>query len=289
MRIRRPIVYLLVSLSVLVLAGAAHAQTPRILLVGDSWVDQAWSARAFQTALQNKGLGQFEEVGGATTIGGSTAAQWATAPYLALITNALAANPSVDIVHLSIGGNDFLGAPPGTDLITLATQILNDIATVVAHIQSVRPGIRIAQSTYDYLPGGTFNTESAALSQLMINQAAGIPDYFILDQLGVLQHVFGYPPNFAAGAVPLPGGYPGYTPLAGGDPAFGSDPALFDDAIHPSDPGYVALAEHGIDEFYEVWLLGAAPVPGLGGAGLGVLAAVLAGSGSRGARALRAA
>ena len=265
------------------LASGAQAQTKRILLVGDSWVAQAWTAGAFTTALANKGLSQYQVEGGSTTIGGSTAAQWATQPYLDLITAGLQANPTIDIVHISIGGNDFLGAPPGSDLLVIGAQILTDTQTVVDHILSIDSNLTVAQASYDYIPAG-FTNESAAITQLLINQASLTPRYFVINNLGLLHHVFGYPPNFSAGTTPLPGGYPSYTPLQGGNPAFAGDPAVFADTIHPNTAAYVALAEHAIDEFYMAWLTRAA-VPALGGFGVALLSAALAIVAARRARA----
>jgi lysophospholipase L1-like esterase len=274
----RRVLPLSLAVLALCLAGAASAATPRILLVGDSWVAQAWASRVFQTALISKGLGDFEEKGDVTAIGGTTAAQWATAPYLQLITDELVANPEIDIVHLSIGGNDFLGAPAGTDILVLAAQILADTQTVVDHILAIRPQARVVHSSYDYIPAG-YNTEQGLLLQLLINQAAATPGSFVLNNLGVLHHVFGYPGQFLPGETPLPGGYPGYVPLQGGDPAFVGHPDNFVDQIHPNTTGYLALADHAIDEFYMPWL--APPVPVLGLPGLAALAMVLGVSGRR--------
>jgi lysophospholipase L1-like esterase len=272
----------LMSLGILLLlfgtAGAASAATARILLVGDSWAQQAWAARAYQTALVSQGLGQWEEKGDVTAIGGTTAAQWATAPFLQLITDELTANPQIDIVHLSIGGNDFLGAPPGADILVLAAQILADSQTVVDHILSIRPNARVSHASYDYIPAG-FNAEQGLLIQLLIDQAALTHRSFVLNNLGVLHHVFGYPGEFLPGQTPLPGGYPDYVPLQGGDPLFPGHPDNFDDAIHPNDASYVVLAEHAIDEFYAEWL--APPVPSFGPTGLFVLALCVAISGRR--------
>jgi len=244
-------------------ASSAGAQESRILLVGDSWVDQAFAAGAFDIALQNEGLGQFSSEGAVTAIGGTTAAQWATAPFLALIDGELATHPTIDIVHLSVGGNDFLGAPPGTDIVALAVQILDDIDTIVAHIHGIDPSIKVVIANYDYVPA-SFNAELAVITQLMIDQASVTPNAFALNYMGVLHHAFGYPGEFAAGATPLPGGYPSYIPLQGGDPAFPGHPDFFDDAIHPNDPSYVRLAEHAVDEFYAQFL-DPPPVPALPG------------------------
>lgn len=91
---------------------SAQAQTPRILVVGDSWTP-AMPSR-IQSVLNGLGLGEYTAVGGSTTLGGTTAAQWASPSYLALITQELTDHPTIDIVHLSMGGNDMLGSSPSS-------------------------------------------------------------------------------------------------------------------------------------------------------------------------------
>ena len=251
---------LLVSI---LMAGTVQAQEKRILLVGDSWVAQAWAAGAFQTALANKGLSDFGVEGGSTTIGGSTAAQWATAPYLALITAKINAHPTIDIFHLSMGGNDFLGAPGGIDLATLANQMISNQITVVNHIRSLKPNAKITIGTYDYTPGGENNAGQAVLAALAINAASSIADCYVLNQLGALHSLLGFGGLFAPGTTPMPGNWPAYQPLQGGDPALGGDPAAWADSIHPTSASYVVLAEHAIDTYYRSWLTRAAAVPAL--------------------------
>lgn len=251
------------TLSVFLPVAAAWAQTPRILLVGDSWAARAWQSRAFETALENKGLSRFVEKGDVTTIGGTTAADWATEPFLERITEELEANPSVDVVHLSIGGNDFLqsGASGGLEALPILAGILRDTRRVVDHIRSVRPEARIAYAVYDYVPAGDgFAFELGLLARAIRLQARSVPGYFLLNNLGVLHHAFGYPGAFGPGETPLPGGYPRYRPFLGGDPDFPGSPEVFDDPIHPSDAGLVRLAEHAIDAFYGEWL---APTVGI--------------------------
>ena len=235
----------------------AAEQTTRILLVGDSWAARAWRTRAFRTALENKGIPQFEEKGDVTAIGGTTSSDWATAPYLDRITEELLAYPTLDIVHLSIGGNDFLQARPANlfDALVILLRVLCNTRTVVEHIHSVRPEARIAYATYDYVPAGNgFAFELGVLAIAVAFQAQAVPDYFLLNDLGVLHHEFGFPGAFGPGDRPLPGGYPLYQPLLGGDPSFPGSPDLFDDPIHPNETGLVALAEHAINEFYGDWL-----------------------------------
>ena len=104
---------LLCGLLLLGVGGGARAQDPtvRILLVGDSWPGFMWAERSLRTALNAAGLGTYEEKGDVTAIGGSRASDWAQPAWLQLITDEIGANPTIDIVHLSIGGNDILGGP----------------------------------------------------------------------------------------------------------------------------------------------------------------------------------
>ncbi len=257
MRNRAVIVLVLVLVVATLVPDIAAAGTPRILLVGDSWAARAWRTRAFRTALENKGLAQFEEKGDVTAIGGTTSADWASPPFLERISEELENYPTLDIVHLSIGGNDFLqaGVTSPIEALPILLRILRNVRTVVAQIHAVRPEARIAYATYDYVVAGDgFALELGALATAIRFQARTDPSYFLLDDLGVLHHDFGYPGAFGPGETALPGGYPRYRPLLGGDPHFPGSPDLFDDPIHPNETALVALAEHAIDEFYGEWL-----------------------------------
>lgn len=123
---RRWIVVALVA-TCLLFSFQSDGATRRILLVGDSWPMfmwrgdfggfTFWTGRAFQETLIEKGLGQWEEYGDWTAIGTSMAWEWgqnlpAVHPSGAigridLVCRALRENPTIDIVHLSLGGNDY--------------------------------------------------------------------------------------------------------------------------------------------------------------------------------------
>lgn len=116
-------VLLLVMLTALIVAPDAGAATRRILLVGDSWPMfmwdglGLWTGRAFQDSLIDKGYGQWEELGGCTSIGTSQATEWASnspticggssVGRLDVVRETLLDNPTIDIVHVSLGGNDY--------------------------------------------------------------------------------------------------------------------------------------------------------------------------------------
>ncbi|MEE2663843.1 MAG: SGNH/GDSL hydrolase family protein [Myxococcota bacterium] len=244
------------ALGLLVAPSGANAQTERILLVGDSWLSQSCDDGVFDTALANKGFFQQSSVCAATTIPGSTAAQWAST-NLGLITTELTSNPTVDIVHLSMGGNDAaIYAGQGQTPEQYVPIILADIQIVVDHILSIRPSARISIWPYDYTLVSN-NLGIGYLAQELINLAALTPGFFVLNTAGVLHHTFGFPlgsPAFNPGDTPLPGSYPNYAPLLGGDPNQQADPVTFRDAVHPTEASYIALAEFGIDEFYASWI-----------------------------------
>ncbi|MEM6454322.1 MAG: hypothetical protein AAF772_04435 [Acidobacteriota bacterium] len=132
---------------------------PRVLLVGDSWTEFMWVNRNVRDMFAAQGRADLVELGGATTISGSTAEDWVTPGNLAEITDALANNPTIDVVQLTIGGNDFLAGQSGGGWFAgiddvsrdaLLAQITGDVGTVIDHILGLDPNIWIVLSLYDY-------------------------------------------------------------------------------------------------------------------------------------------
>jgi lysophospholipase L1-like esterase len=142
--------------AVLAAAAPAAAQTPRVLLVGDSWAAFFWQTEALSQTFAAHGHPEFVERGAVTAISGSTAAEWTDPAFLQLITDELAAHPTIDIVQITLGGNDFLdGEPDGwyvgiPDPEALYAEIVADVATVVDHTLALDPDLRILVSGYDY-------------------------------------------------------------------------------------------------------------------------------------------
>ncbi len=234
----------------------AEAQTARILVVGDSWTPAMLSR--IQIVLDDLGLSGYTVEGDLTTRGGSTAAQWATPTWLGYITTELTANPTIDIVHLSMGGNDYLGALPDTpeELAALVESVFDDIDTVVAHILSIRPNARVALCSYDYVADEGHNDALGLFAQTAVARTATNPNYFYINNLGLMHYAYGYPGEFGPGETPFPGGYPDYDPLMGGDPSLPGPPEALADSIHLTWDGYLVLAERCVNEFYADWLMG---------------------------------
>ncbi len=274
----------------LIWPGLAPAQSPaadsaserggtvKVLMVGDSWAEFMWVAGSLRTIFAANGHPEILEEGGTTAISGSTAAEWAQPEFLALISDALANHPEVEVVQLTIGGNDFLAGQPGggwhtgmsaEDFTALQAQVLGHAETVVDHILSIRPGLHVLLSQYDYtnfvdslLPQcpGTFN-DLGQPTPLQINTAAtqlqDQVEAFAATRsrvtsvrfLGLMQFHFGFPDEgIEPGDLIPPGDLSRPSPL----------PSMFlqSDCFHLGGSGYDLIAQHLWDGFYALQLTG---------------------------------
>jgi hypothetical protein len=265
-------------------AGAAEEKSmedavPRILLVGDSWAGFMYAFSSLDSVAPQFGLERWVQVGNETAIMGSKASQWVLQPEKqeALI-RMLDLYPTVDIVHLSLSGNDFLfgsetlpGKPRWRPSQTPAENeaifdnIVADIRTIIELILGHRPDIRIAICGYTYghrdLGGTTVEQGQLAFAALEQKKLALAGEYDRVEyvhNLGLMQHLYGITdaePPIAAGVAPFPGSYPDYLPFPGGLPPYKAPVAMFiDENIHLNQPGYEDVARRCFDEFYEEWL-----------------------------------
>lgn len=251
-------------LLVLALPGVALADTPRIMLVGDSWAWYPWLSRSFQKALDEAGLGEYEEVGMYTAIPGSTSKQWTNPQWLEQVRKELEAYPTVDIIHLSLGGNTFLrgwhGGMPEAERDKLFQSVVDDIEVVINFVQKVRPGIRVAICNYDYVNDTNnstvpeLNQAGMILSGMKIELAKRMENVEFIQNYGLMQHHFGIPGVAAPGEAPMPGQAPDFEPFPGGLKDQGNPPAAMLDKIHLSPEGYDILARHCVDVLYKKWL-----------------------------------
>jgi lysophospholipase L1-like esterase len=258
----------------LLMSSTAFAVT-RVLLVGDSWTQCMWDNKNLRDDWASRGFSTVIEDGDTTAIGGTTAAWWAQSANLALITAELNANANLDIVHLSMGGNDFLaGQSAGgwykgmgsTAEENLMDAIKANIDTVIQHILSVRPTASIVICSYDYI--NLWDTLGIQANQLMwanlgqpspreLNDALrklgdhqrqlGVSygdDVTYVNNWGQMHEWTGYNYVFAAGQYAAPWGHPSYP----WERACGANNG--DDAIHLSDAGYDKIADRCWTSFY---------------------------------------
>ncbi len=260
--------------------GGADSET-RVLIVGDSWAEFTWIFGSLDLAFDRAGFPDIAAKGDVTAIGGSTASQWREPGYLALIDQELAANPEIDVIHLCIGGNDFLYEWNTSMTLEeeedLFQRILTDIGAVIEYILIGYPGIQIVFCGYDYpnleeirewdpmtwflwfsmgMPDPvTINDAMIRMSELVIDGGLEVPSLHVINHMGLMQWVFGYPGHgIPPRSLPLPGNEPsGYEPLAGGDPTLPSPPEAMLDGIHLGFRGYNCIALSCTYYFYHGW------------------------------------
>jgi hypothetical protein len=161
----------------------AELITPRLLLAGDSWAQYMWDDASHNEQFDRYGHAEKRAVsrslgsdpgpgytGPEYAISGSEARQWANTasyPWIANMVADLQANPTIDRVLLSIGGNDVLAGRsgggwykqmdldvPGSEA-ALFEQIRVHTLQIVDAALAVRPDLRVIVSSYDY---PNFNT-----------------------------------------------------------------------------------------------------------------------------------
>lgn len=252
----------------------AYAAEPvkRILIVGDSWAasitaenrDGFPSPDVFDDTLQANGLGAWETQGKVTAWGGRKASDWAKPENLAQIKRELETYATIDMVHLIIGGNDYLSAVNKPEFRGLTAEergaiwdgVVKNIQAIVDACLAVRESIRVVIADYDYLDAKaaeTFwkmnfhgasphdlNTWFVELGDKKKALAGKTDRCEYVNNWGTLQFWFGTP----AQGVPLPGG----------DLDAPMPPGISPDGVHPNAAAHAKLLQNAIDQFYRPWL-----------------------------------
>lgn len=276
------------ALLVLVAAPAPGLAQPRVLVTGDSW--GAFSQPVWDGVIAANGHPTVTHVN--TSIGGMTAAGLNTPALVASqLIAPLLAFPTIDMVHLSIGGNDFLAtyntALTPAQLNTIYAGVQANVQSLVNQILAVRPTVQVTIASYDYLnyiepvlagDAGTtalwllqgapsagqlnraifgsqnfpdFNNSIYGLEDYKTNVAVGNPRVHYSDSEGLMQRI-----TWGFNTLDLP------TPLARMNSAFGFDP------IHLDQVGYAFWAQQAMSTTYNNLLFdqsGVATSPGSGG------------------------
>ncbi len=264
---------------------------PRILLVGDSYDAFLWGFRSFKTVLpEYPGLERYLEAGSRTAIMGVKACDYRGGDFIADIAAELDRYPTIDIVNMTLGPNDFLSGTvnvlpedlgrevawedfldnPAWNEQWLFDAIAGHVAVLVDAILAMRPDIRITLCSTDYgnLPADMMAEMGIDLLRFQtawVNMYSAIRGVittrdrvFFVHNFGLLQHLYGVPeadPPVAPGVLPMPGGYPDYTPYPGGDPALNCPlDLLIDDFGHLTGQGCEEIARRCVNEFFQTWL-----------------------------------
>jgi lysophospholipase L1-like esterase len=270
---------------ILLLCFQVEAGTKRVLVVGDSWaafMTHAMTGEIFQHTLKKQGYEEVEIVATEkTAVPGSRAAQWASNHKGKLddLKQTLAANPTIDIVFVVIGGNDFLREAIKTNLSNLTADdrarlwagVRTNIQTLVDAILAVRPGLKVVLCDYDYLnlaeaarspmkqsfngiAQSDFNRYLVDLGREKRALAEKSSRCLYIQNWGLMQYQLGDPEQkYEAKAVPYPGGPPAFDPYPGGDPikpgpAKAFDQGALNDGIHLNPEGFRLIIENALKQ-----------------------------------------
>lgn len=259
---------------------------PRILIVGDSWAQGIWVGGVMDKALAEAGFDSISSVGETTALGGTRAEQWVRLDFRKKILDALEAHPTVDTVHLVIGGNDVLGRIKETNIFKEWTEdkrvrewktIAFNVRRIVTWCLELEQITHVVIGGYDYINAATADAVFAlfdnpfhfgGMTQAQVNAcfieverykrdvALDVEGCTYVHNFGLLQHHFKDPAD-----APAPGGPPEYDPFPGGDPALPSPDAAFErvtlegrefagDGIHPSNAAHLILLRNAISCAY---------------------------------------
>ena len=257
-------------------ALACGAQTTRVLIVGDSWASQQWDDGVHDAVFAVNGYPQFISFGDDVAISGSTAAEWVVPSELQKITDALNANPDIDTVQLTLGGNDFLDqwntAMTPTQVQDIQDQIIADLQLIVDHILAHDIGIEVVLSFYDYpnfvdtLTGPfhefcedlhnslgaptalEINTMGASFEQAFASVATNNPRVAHVSHFGLMQNLYGFPgQNIDPGTIQPPGDISLPSPVE----AMRLNLGFIVDCFHLTPEGYDVLVQNTYEQYFQ--------------------------------------
>lgn len=270
----------------------AETDQTKVLLVGDSWAFFMGVDQTIDNALQRWGHSHYKFFTNATIAeNGAETDDFLKPDKQAEIIAQLNAHPEIEVVHLSIGGNDFLGdwnvnfTQAQTDSLMQAVEVR--LLQVIDFIKSTKPGIRILWSGYTY-PNFEEVIEDSAPFQTNHPfygtwEGMGFPNFLQINSLldsiahkmeiytnsdpqvdyvnapGILQYTFGQidpltvAPNgtYPAFTAPLPYGYPDYPSPKDGMRNY----FLTKDCFHLSPKGYDDMLDYQMQKFYHKFLM----------------------------------
>lgn len=265
----------------------------KILLVGDSWAFFMNADQTINKVMKDWGHSNYKYYTDLVlSENGAETDDFLLPTKKQKIQEKLNEFPSINVVHLSIGGNDVLGSwnvnftAQQTD--SLQDAVFQRLDSVITFIKSARPGIQILWSGYTYpnfgevigsMPSflqsshpfyGTWqgmgfptfiqlNTVQNQFTDLINNFYAADSQVTVIPATGLMQYAFGQ-------AVPLgvaPGGsYAAFTvPMPYGKPDYPSpketmrDYGVTKDCFHLSVAGYYELVSQHTRKFYHKFLM----------------------------------
>ncbi|MCF8464243.1 MAG: T9SS type A sorting domain-containing protein [Flavobacteriales bacterium] len=279
--------------TLMVNAQCVETPTNRVLLVGDSWASFMNADQTITNGL--KILGHSDKKFASSVViaeNGAETDDFLTQTKQDAIQTLIDANPEIDIIHLSIGGNDVLGdwhisfTQHQTDSLLAAVSVR--LEAVLEFLKSTRPGMRVFWAGYAYpnfeevieeiAPFQTshpFYSTWNDMGQPSFLEINTILNYFsdsvaaytdadpLIDFVraqAILQYTYGQ----ATALGVAPGGtYPAFSqPLPLGDPAYPSPKetmrlyaGIFTDCFHLSTDAYLTMFTYQGEQFYQNYFM----------------------------------
>jgi lysophospholipase L1-like esterase len=286
---------ILLSVSLLIsstiFSQCSEQEKPKVLLVGDSWAFFMSVDNTINNAFRKWGHSNYKFVSNNIVAeNGAKTDDFLISTKQDEIRKLLNQYPSIEVVHISIGGNDVLGewkvsfTAAKTD--SLRQQVAERLLQIFDFIKSCKPGIKILWSGYCYPNFGeviptsnlgsnhpfngtwqkmeypdflTINNLLNRFSKDMDSIAKSDPQIEFVNATGLMQYTFGQTQNLG---VPPGGSYPPFSvPLPEGNPLYPSprnsmrDYLLTKDCFHLSPKGYLDLIEYHTQKFYHKFLM----------------------------------
>lgn len=274
-------------------AQCSENQLEKILLIGDSWAFFMNFDGTINTISKNWGHSDIKYYTNLTlSENGAETDDFLLQSKVTELNHRLNTMPNLEVVHLSIGGNDFLGSwnknytQAKTD--SLANAVIGRLDSIVDIIHTARPDVHIFWSGYVYT-----NFGEVIGSMLPFLQSAhpfhgtwegmGFPSFSELNTIqnwfqlkikqhyqddpkftyihapGLMQYEFGQPTALEVSPF---GSYPPYSvALPDGNPNYPSpkntmrDYALTKDCFHLSAAGYEAFISYHFQKFYHKFFM----------------------------------
>jgi len=267
--------------------------TNRILMMGDSWSSIPLGFSTFEQNLDRFGYPNIGMYSNTTdlSINGAVTSDFLTPAGKSAVQTALLANPTIEIVNLSIGGNDALNNWNNSmDSLTtdsLLDAIMARVDSIIDFIHSVNPSLKVFIPGYDFANfGEVIQTHFSPTSHLFYSRwnAMGQPDFIEMNKLltkasdkfavlanasslvyynnslGLMQYLHGQttPLGVAPGgtyppfSVPFPGGRMDYpTPKIRMN-----DYIILKDCFHLNFEGYDEFYQYHFEQYYWDYLRG---------------------------------
>ena len=269
-----------------------ETDVPRVLLIGDSWANFMNDDQTINDVLNKWGHSNYTYYSSIdVAVNGAETPDFLEPSMQAEIESIFAEHPTIDFVHLSIGGNDVMGDWDITFSAAETQQLEDEVSVrlraIIDFLKNARPGVKILWSGYCYPNFGEvienfapfqsghpfygtwegmdfpefiqINNLLNDFNQMVIEYTDTTPDVDFYEASGLMQYTFGQeePLGIAPG-----GTYPPMSvPMPHGDPNYPSpipsmrDYGLLQDCFHLSPAGYFALVDYHAQKYYHKALM----------------------------------